>query len=151
MGAGAAIGCHESAPLWRAARWFGFEQQYRCCVAIEQTRYDFPEALIKAQDELDEVRGALQGLLKQQPWSAEPLPAWTAHENAWRQSSRPESPGWNPGDRTEIVRLRAREMELVLLIVGHTFWEGVAPVERTTARDQLRHYREREAARAAAA
>jgi hypothetical protein len=31
-------------------------------------------------------------LLKAQPWSVEPLPAWTTPENARRTSSRPDSP-----------------------------------------------------------
>ncbi|WP_307129180.1 hypothetical protein [Streptomyces aurantiacus] len=84
--------------------------------------YDSPEMLIEAQAELDEVRSDLKTLLKTQSWSVEPMPAWTTHENAWRRASRPESPGWDPADHERIAGLRARESELVTVIVCHRFW-----------------------------
>ncbi|MGP4091563.1 hypothetical protein [Streptomyces sp. KR55] len=112
-------------------------------MAKDETVYDFPKDLIEAQDELDEVRGELKKLPKKQPWSVEPLPAWTTHENAWRTSSRPDSPGWDSVDQQRIGTLRAREVELAALIVGHSFWKGIAAEERTPARDQLKHHRER--------
>ncbi|WP_241266703.1 hypothetical protein [Streptomyces scabichelini] len=68
-------------------------------MAQKEKTYDFPKMLIEVQDELDEVRRELQTLLKQQPWSVEPMPAWSTHENAWRPASRPESPGWDPADQ----------------------------------------------------
>jgi hypothetical protein len=112
-------------------------------VARDETTYDFPKDLIEAQDDLDEVRGELRELLKKQPWSVEPLPAWTTHENAWRASSRPDSPGWDSADQQRIGTLRAREVELAALIVGHAFWKDIAAEERTSAPDQLKHHRER--------
>ncbi|MFE9769452.1 hypothetical protein ACFYPC_33870 [Streptomyces sp. NPDC005808] len=108
----------------------------------DKTTYDFPQMLIEAQAELDAVRSELQTLLKRQPWSVEPLPAWTTHENAWRPASWPESPGWNPEDQERIGRLRAREGELVTVIVCHRFWSGIMPEERTEARTQLKHHHE---------
>jgi hypothetical protein len=107
----------------------------------DETTYDFPKDLIEAQDELDEVRGELKPLLKKQPWSLEPLPAWTTHDGAWRASSRPDSPGWDPADQQRIAALRARELELVTLILCHSFWEGVDGYDRTAARDKLKHHR----------
>ncbi|MFJ8004029.1 hypothetical protein [Streptomyces fagopyri] len=104
--------------------------------------YDFPEDLRAAQDDLDQVRGDVQGLLMRQPWSVEPLPAWASHENSWRPASRPDSPGWNSEDQAAHGQLRAREAELAALIVCHSFWGTVEPAERSTARSQLKHHRE---------
>ncbi|TLQ38727.1 hypothetical protein [Streptomyces marianii] len=104
--------------------------------------YDFPQALIDAQDELAQVRAELQALYQKVPWSAEPLDAWETHENAWRKSSRPASPGWDPEDAAEIARLRARELELAKLIVSHAFWSGLAPADVPAARDALKHHHE---------
>ncbi|MFJ8511058.1 hypothetical protein [Streptomyces avermitilis] len=118
-------------------------------MAKDETVYDFPKALLEAQDELDEVRGELRKLLKKQPWSVEPLPAWTTHENAWRASSHPDSPGWDSADQHRIGKLRAREVELAPLFTGHSFWKDIAPEERTPARDHLKHHRERRTAVAA--
>jgi hypothetical protein len=92
--------------------------------------------------ELDAVRRELQTLLKEQPWSAELLPSWTTHENAWRPASRPESPGWDPADQESIGRLRAREVELVTVIVCHRFWLNIDPAERATALSALKHHHE---------
>jgi hypothetical protein len=101
-----------------------FERQYCYGVAPkDETTYDFPTDLTEGQDELDEVRGELQDLLRKQPWPVEPLPAWTTHETYWRASSRPESPGWDSADQERIDRLRARELELAALIVSHPFLE----------------------------
>lgn len=121
----------------------GFERQYRYGVAQKDKKtYDFPSDLIEAQAEIFAVRSELHDLLQRQPWSAEPLPAWTTHENAWRPASRPDSPGWDPADRERIERLRVREAELVTLLVGHRFWTEVAPDELTEARSQLKHHQE---------
>ncbi|WP_328980627.1 hypothetical protein [Streptomyces canus] len=84
--------------------------------------YDFPQDLTEAQDELRQVRADLQTLYRRVPWSVEPLDAWETHENAWRPSSRPTSPGWEPQDAAEIARLRAREVELATAIVTHAYW-----------------------------
>ncbi|MGW3632316.1 hypothetical protein ACWD7F_19485 [Streptomyces sp. NPDC005122] len=79
-------------------------------------------------------------MLRRQPWSVEPLPAWSTHDNSWRPESRPDSLGWDAGDQEEHRALRAREAELATLIVGHAFWETVDPAERSTARSQLKHH-----------
>ncbi|MER6442892.1 hypothetical protein ABT275_42320 [Streptomyces sp. NPDC001185] len=104
--------------------------------------YDFPDDLRAAQDELDQVRGDLQRLLKRQPWSVEPLPSWNSPENSWRSASRPDSPGWTPEDQVMHAQLRVREAELAALIVCHAFWETIEPAERSSARSQLKHHRD---------
>jgi hypothetical protein len=108
----------------------------------DETTYDFPKDLIDAQVELNEVRGELNPLLKKQPWSVEPLAAWTTHESCWRASSRPESPGWDAADHERIGRLRARELELAALIVSHPFWKEIEAEERADARTKLKHHRQ---------
>ncbi|MDW8805932.1 hypothetical protein P1P68_14340 [Streptomyces scabiei] len=110
--------------------------------------YDFPQDLTDAQDELRRVRADLQTVYRRVPWSAEPLDAWETHENAWRQSSRPASPGWDPQDAAEIARLRAREVELATAIVTHVYWSQFAPADVLAARDALKHHHEQQVASA---
>jgi hypothetical protein len=114
----------------------------------DEKTYAFPKGLIAAQAELNDVRGELNSLLKKQPWSVEPLAAWTTHENHWRPSSRPESPGWDPADHERIDRLRARELELAALIISHGFWKEIDAEDRTEARTKLKHHRPPEKAAA---
>ncbi|MFD4976745.1 hypothetical protein [Streptomyces sp. NPDC058424] len=104
--------------------------------------YDFPQDLIDAQDELRQVRTELQTVYQRVPWSTEPLDAWETHESAWRKSSRPASPGWDPQDAMEIARLRTREIELARTIVTHAYWSSLAPADVLTARDALKHHHE---------
>ncbi|WSD92010.1 hypothetical protein OG925_01375 [Streptomyces canus] len=85
-----------------------------------------------------QVRAELQALYQRVPWSAEPLDAWETHENAWRPSSRPASPGWDPQDATEIVRLRKRELELSGTIVTHPYWSEFAWGDVLAARTALK-------------
>ncbi|MFF2432567.1 hypothetical protein [Streptomyces mirabilis] len=101
--------------------------------------------LIDAQNELDQVRADLRALFERVPWSVEPMDAWETHENAWRPSSRPASPGWDPVDAVEIARLRARELELAEVLVCHPYWTEFAPGDVQAARDALNH-REQESA-----
>ncbi|MFE9674685.1 hypothetical protein ACFYO5_11295 [Streptomyces sp. NPDC006259] len=72
--------------------------------------------------------------------------AWETHENAWRQSSRPASPGWDPQDAAEIARLRAREAELATAIVTHAYWSEFAPADVLAARDALKRHHEQQMA-----
>ncbi|MDX3528216.1 hypothetical protein P1P75_17670 [Streptomyces sp. ID05-39B] len=108
--------------------------------------YDFPQDLTDAQDELRQVRADLQTVYRRVPWSAEPLDAWETHENAWRQSSRPASPGWDPQDAAEIARLRARELELAGTIVTHAFWSEFTAADVLAARTALKHHHEQQMA-----
>lgn len=128
-----------------AARQTGaqFEQQYLCPVAAS---YDFPQNLTDAQDELRQVRADLQTLYRRVPWSVEPLDAWETHENTWRPSSRPASPGWDPQDAAEIARLRKRERELATAIVTHLYWSNFASADVLAARTALKHHHEQEMA-----
>ncbi|GAA0359514.1 hypothetical protein GCM10009540_94830 [Streptomyces turgidiscabies] len=68
----------------------GSNGSYLCRVAAS---YGSPQDLTDAQDELRQVRADLQTLYRRVPWSAEPLDAGKMHDNAWRQASRPASPG----------------------------------------------------------
>jgi hypothetical protein len=106
--------------------------------------YDSPQDLTDAQNELRQLRAELQTLYRRVP--AEPLDAWETHENAWRPSSRPASPGWDPQDATEIARLRARERELATAIVTHAYWSKFAPADVLAARDALKHHHEQQMA-----
>ncbi|MET7889177.1 hypothetical protein [Streptomyces avermitilis] len=108
--------------------------------------YDFPQNLTDAQDELRQVRAALQTVYRRVPWSVDPLDAWETHENAWRQSSRPASPGWDPQYAAEVARLRKREVELATAIVTHTYWSSLAPADVLAARDALKHHHEQQLA-----
>jgi hypothetical protein len=80
------------------------------------------------------------------PWSAEPLDAWQPHENAWRPSSRPASPGWSPQDAAEIARLRARERELATSIVTHPYWSTFSAADVLAARTALKRHHEQQMA-----
>ncbi|MGC4987563.1 hypothetical protein ACLQ18_44570 [Streptomyces sp. DT193] len=111
-----------------------------------QLRTASPHDLIDAQDELRQVRAELQTLYQWVPWSADPLDAWETHENAWRKSSRPSSPGWDPQDAAEIARLRAREVELAGTIVTHAYWTSLAPADLLAVRDALKHHHEQQMA-----
>ncbi|MET8955381.1 hypothetical protein ACWEO4_33690 [Streptomyces sp. NPDC004393] len=106
------------------------------------TSYDFPQDLVDAQDGLTQVRADLHTLYQRVPWSAEPLDAWETHENAWRTSSRPASPGWDPEDAAKIARLRARELVLATLVVDHSYWSSLAPADVPPAHDALKHHHE---------
>ncbi|MGW1068953.1 hypothetical protein ACWD4F_31105 [Streptomyces aureus] len=108
--------------------------------------YDFPQDLIDAQDELRKVRAELQTLYQRVPWSAEPLDGWQTHANAWRPTSRPASPGWDPQDAREIARLRARELELAQTIVTHTYWSQFTSADVLAARTALKHHHEQQMA-----
>ncbi|WTJ88203.1 hypothetical protein OG750_40415 [Streptomyces sp. NBC_01538] len=103
-----------------------------------------------AQDELCQVRADLHALFQRVPWSAEPLDAWETHENAWRQASRPVSPGWDPQDAAEIARLRKRELELELelaqSIVTHAYWSEFNAADILAARTALKHHHKPEMA-----
>ncbi|MDQ0935100.1 hypothetical protein [Streptomyces turgidiscabies] len=102
--------------------------------------YDFPQDLTGAQDELRQVRADLQTLYRRVPWSVEPLDSWETHESAWRQASRPASPGWDPQDAAEITRLRKRELELAGLIVTHAYWSEVTAADVLAACTALKHH-----------
>jgi hypothetical protein len=108
--------------------------------------YDFPQDLTDAQEELRQVRADLRTVYQRVPWSAEPLDAWETHENAWRPSSLPASPGWDPQDAAEIARLRARELELSATIVTHAYWSEFAAADVLAARDALKHHHKQQMA-----
>jgi hypothetical protein len=109
----------------------------------DETTYDFPKDLLKAQGELEEVRGELKILLKRQPCSVEPLaPRGRPTRTTGARLPALIPPGWDPADQQRIGTLRTRELELAALIVGHPFWEEIAAEERADARTKLKHRRQ---------
>ena len=110
------------------------------------TTYDYPDDLLKAQQDLTEVRASLESLVKNLPYSVEPLDAWQRPDGYWLATSPayPASPGWSEQEQNEVATLRARERELAATIVTHAFWNEVPGPERLDARSQLKHALERE-------
>lgn len=105
------------------------------------TTYDFPEDLLTAQQELNQVRAALEALCERLPYSVEPLEGWQRPEGYWLAVSPtyPDSPGWSEQEQQEVAALRERERELSAAIVTHAFWGEVAGPERLDARSKLKH------------
>ncbi|MFL4953340.1 nucleic acid-binding protein [Streptomyces sp. MMS24-I31] len=103
--------------------------------------YDFPDDLLTAQRDLNQVRADLTGLYERLPYSVEPLDAWQRPEGYWLAASPayPDSPGWTEQEQLEVAALRERERELAAAIVTHAFWREVSGPERPDARSQLRH------------
>ncbi len=54
----------------------------------------------------------------------------------------PRLPGWDPAERECIERLKATEIELATLLVGHRFWTELARDQLMEARTQLKHHQE---------
>lgn len=105
------------------------------------TTYDYPDALLKAQQALNEVRASLNALVKTLPYSVEPMDAWQRPEGYWLATSPayPDSPGWSEQEQNDVTTLRERERDLAAAIVTHPFWNEVSAPERPDARSQLRH------------
>lgn len=103
--------------------------------------YDFPNDLLTAQHDLNQVRADLTGLYERLPYSVEPMEAWQRPEGYWRDQSPayPDSPGWSEQEQQEVAALRERERDLTAVILTHAFWGGVAGHERPDARSQLKH------------
>ncbi|MGW0769251.1 hypothetical protein [Streptomyces sp. NPDC002676] len=85
--------------------------------------YKYPQDLIDAQTELDEVHDALKNCFGSPPGPVEPR---------------------NTDDAATVARLRARAAELVGKIVAHRFWRELDPADVPTAWDALRNSRERQ-------
>jgi hypothetical protein len=108
--------------------------------------YDFPDDLLQAQRDLNQVRADLEALNKQLPYSVEPMEAWQRPEGYWLATPRayPDSPGWSEQEQKEVAALREKERDLTAVILTHAFWSEVAAPERPDARSQLKHALERE-------
>ncbi|MEV8435055.1 nucleic acid-binding protein [Streptomyces chartreusis] len=104
------------------------------------TTYDYPDDLLKAQQALSEVRASLEALVKNLPYSVEPMEAWQRPDGYWLATSPayPASPGWSDHEQNEVATLRVRQRDLAATIVTHAFWNEVAAPERPDARSQLR-------------
>lgn len=105
------------------------------------TTYDFPEDLLTAQRDLNQVRADLAALYERMPYSVEPMEAWGRPEGYWLATSRayPDSPGWSEQEQQEVAALRQKERDLTGVILTHSFWDGVAGPERPDARSKLKH------------
>ncbi|MFF7986948.1 nucleic acid-binding protein [Streptomyces sp. NPDC007901] len=109
------------------------------------TTYHYPDDLLKAQQDLNEVRASLEALVKTLPYSVVPMEAWQRPEGYWLSASPsyPASPGWSDQEQKDVAALRERERDLAAAIVTHAFWNEVAEPQRPDARSQLRHALER--------
>jgi hypothetical protein len=105
------------------------------------TTYDYPDDLLRLQQDLDTARAELAALLKKLPSSVEAMEGWQRPEGHWLAASpaRPDSPGWTEQEQQDVAALREQELELSAAIVTHTFWSEVDASERTDARSQLKH------------
>lgn len=103
--------------------------------------YDYPDDLLTAQRDLNQVRADLAALYERLPYSVEPMEAWQRPEGYWLATSRayPDSPGWSEQEQQEVAALRERERDLTAVILTHVFWNDVAGPERPDARSKLRH------------
>lgn len=103
--------------------------------------YDYPDDLLTAQRELNQVRADLTALYERLPYSVEPMEAWQRPEGYWLATSPayPESPGWSEQEQQEVAALRERERELTGVILTHAFWNDIAGPERPDARSKLKH------------
>jgi hypothetical protein len=105
------------------------------------TTYDYPDDLLKAQQDLNEVRVSLEALVRGLPYSVEPMEAWGRPEGYWLATSPsyPASPGWSEQEQKDVAVLRERERDLAAAIVTHAFWNEIGGPDRPDARSQLRH------------
>ncbi|MFJ9634429.1 nucleic acid-binding protein [Streptomyces sp. NPDC101175] len=105
------------------------------------TTYDYPDDLLRAQQDLNKVRASLNTLVTTLPYSVEPMEAWQRPDGYWLSvsSSYPASPGWSEQEQNDVAVLRERERDLATLIVTHPFWNEIAGPERPGARSELRH------------
>ncbi|MET8771171.1 nucleic acid-binding protein [Streptomyces sp. NPDC004658] len=97
--------------------------------------YDFPDDLLTAQRDLNQVRADLAALYERLPYSVEPMEAWQRPEGYWLATSPayPDSPGWSEQERKGVATLQERERELTGVILTHAFWDTVAGPERPHA------------------
>ncbi|MEU3356131.1 hypothetical protein [Streptomyces sp. NPDC037389] len=100
--------------------------------------YDFPAPLRQAQAELHQVTADLAALGRTLPWSVVPLPGWTRPDGHWYPSSRPDSPGWTEEQQQEMAALRARALELSIIVGTHPFWGTVEQGKVVKARMALK-------------
>lgn len=105
------------------------------------TTSEFPSDLIAGQEELHQVRAELSALLKQLPWSVEPMDGFS-DDTGWRKVERPASPGWTADEQAEVEKLRRREHELAVFVSTHRFWAEVAAADRVETRTRLKHVHE---------
>jgi hypothetical protein len=103
--------------------------------------YDYPDDLLRAQRDLDQVRADLAARLAALPYSVEPMEAWERPEGYWLATSRayPDSPGWPQQEQEEVAALRKTERDLTAMIVAHGFWSEIDRPERPDARSRFKH------------
>ncbi|MEV6315972.1 hypothetical protein [Streptomyces sp. NPDC051776] len=80
--------------------------------------YDFPEDLLKAQQELHRVRHELSALYGR-------LPQYTD--------------GWRDEDHMNVRTLLDRDLELAVFVSTHAFWDSLEGPARVSARMVLKH------------
>ncbi|MEU5431434.1 hypothetical protein AB0H73_38330 [Streptomyces olivoreticuli] len=84
--------------------------------------FDFPDDLVAAQQQFQQVTADLSALLKELPWSVDPHPGYPAREGSRFPSERPATEGWTPEQREKAAGLRARQRELAAVLTTHPYW-----------------------------
>lgn len=103
--------------------------------------FNYPQDLVDAQTELDQIHNDLKGYFNEHPWPAGPEKTREPLESAGRPSPSRGSNSWTPGDAVRVARLRARGAELVGKIVAHRFWRELGPADVPAVWDALKDHR----------
>ncbi|MFB7310953.1 hypothetical protein [Streptomyces sp. NPDC056192] len=108
--------------------------------------YDFPQDLRDAQLALHETRARYEQYARTLPWSAEPMPGWESEKQPYTsfRSGKADSPGYTDDQAAEIAHLKARILELGIIVSTHPFW-GSVESGLVDARMALKHVHEQPA------
>ncbi|MEU7148696.1 hypothetical protein AB0B15_11750 [Streptomyces sp. NPDC045456] len=103
--------------------------------------YDFPDDLIAAQRDLQQVTADLHALYHRLAPSPEPAEAFhdSRESGYWRDRQRDASPGWTDDEKAEEAKLREHRLELAATVVTHTFWSTLSGADAPKARSALKH------------
>lgn len=99
---------------------------------------DFPDDLVQAQRDLNQVTAQLHAAYAELPWSAAPEAGWQ-REDRQPSVSFPDSPGWTDEQKQQIEELRARRLQLAETIVTHEYWATHSGADAVAARTALKH------------
>ncbi|MGW1405386.1 hypothetical protein [Streptomyces sp. NPDC002403] len=106
--------------------------------------FDFPQDLLDAQAALGRTRAEYEEYARSLPWSAELMPGWEGDKqlHSSYRSHKEDSPGYTEEQAAEVVRFRARLLELSIVVSIHPFWDSVDLGDRVEARMMLKHAHE---------
>ncbi|MFE4177174.1 hypothetical protein ACFRR7_34925 [Streptomyces sp. NPDC056909] len=100
----------------------------------------FPQDLYDAQTELHRIRAAHEALCRGLPWSVAPASGWSGEKTLHSGYRRdvPDSPGYTPEQTTQESRLRARLLELSIVVSEHPYWATLERGAVVDARMELK-------------